>query len=328
MPRVSVLVVNFQAGPYLTECLRSLVLQTMAAFEVIVVDNGSNDGSFAAAREAVAEDGRFHFETPGRNLGFAAGNNYAAQRATAHWLALLNPDAFAAPDWLEQLLAAADQCPDTAMFGSTQVNAFAPERLDGCGDEYFAAGLPWRSGHGWPLTSLPKTQLRPVFGPCAAAALYRRDAFEAMSGFDESFFCYVEDVDLAFRMRLAGHHCLQVTEAVISHVGGGSSGGGTSDFARFQGTRNLVWCFFKNMPGVLFWPLLPAHAVTLLLLWGRAIWRGQAGVVTSALVVAFRTLPWRQRRVVQSGRRVSWWVIARALVWSPLTYARRGAVDR
>ncbi len=97
-----------------------------------------------------------------------------------------------------------------------------------------------------------------IFAPCAAAALYRRDALIEAGGFDRSFFCYFEDVDLAFRLRARGHRCYYVSAARVHHIGSAITGN-RSDFAVYHGHRNLVWAFFKNMPGILFWLYLPLH---------------------------------------------------------------------
>ncbi|MBF0560652.1 MAG: glycosyltransferase family 2 protein [Alphaproteobacteria bacterium] len=327
-PSVSVLVVNYRSGPLLASCLRALAAQTSADFEAIVVDNGSDEGSVEQAQAAVAGDRRFVFDLAGENLGFSAGNNRAARQASGMWLAMLNPDAFPAPEWLACLLDAARRYPTVAMFGSTQLDASDSARLDGAGDNYFFAGVPWRGGYGWPATALlPEGE---VFSPCGAAALYRRDAFEAAGGFDEKFFCYVEDVDLAFRLRLLGHRCIQVPGAVVRHVGGAASGGSESAFARFHGLRNIVWCFVKNMPGPLFWPLLPIHTAILVLLLVRAVPRSQALVVARALGAALAGVPgiWAERRKVQAARRVSWITLARSLTWSPWAYARRAPLTQ
>ncbi|MBM3542856.1 MAG: glycosyltransferase family 2 protein, partial [Alphaproteobacteria bacterium] len=265
-PRVSVLIVNYNSGPHLIRCVEALTQQTMGEFEAIVMDNASTDGSIAPARDRVAGDPRFIFVASERNLGFAAGNNAAATRARAPWIATLNPDAFARPDWLARLLAAVERYPDAIMFGSAQRDARNPNRLDGCGDAYLACGAPWRGGYGDSARTEPDDY--ETFGPCAAAALYRAAEFRALGGFDESFFCYGEDIDLAFRMRLAGERCIQVKDAVVDHVGGGSGGSGA--FARYHGTRNMVWTFAKNMPAALLWPLIVPHLGLLALLCVRA----------------------------------------------------------
>ncbi len=328
MPAVSVLIVNYNAGPYLAACLSALARQSLADFEAIVLDNGSTDDSFAQAQAAIAGDARFRLQAMGRNLGFAAGNNHAASLAQAPWLALLNPDAFAEPDWLAELLAATQRHPDVAMFGSQQIDARDPARLDGAGDRYFAAGFAWRGGYGWPAdTALREGE---VFSPCAAAALYRADAFRAAGGFDEDFFCYVEDVDLAFRLRLMGQRTIQIVSAKVRHLGSATSGGKDSPFARYHGMRNSLWCFTKNMPGPLFWPLLPLCCCALLYLWLRNIQKGTALQFWQGIRDALRGLPgaWAKRRRIQATRIASASAIAVTLTWNPFEYMRRAPANR
>jgi N-acetylglucosaminyl-diphospho-decaprenol L-rhamnosyltransferase len=317
-PAVSVLIVNYDSGAHLSNAVQRLMAQSLTDIEVIVIDNGSRDESFVRAQALVGKDKRFLFVEAGSNLGFAAGNNFAASKAHGAWLAFLNPDAVPAPDWLEQLMAATRRHFDVVMFGSTQIDALDPCRLDGAGDHYLATGLPWRGGHGWPAKELPAEA--EVFAPCAAACLIRADDFREANGFDERFFCYVEDIDLAFRLRLRGHRCIQVPQAVVEHVGTASAGSEGSAFADRCGTRNLIWCFVKCMPGPLFWPLLPFHMLAVLL-WaarlGRPGWDG--------LRMGLRGLPavWASRTALQRTRRVPWWRIGLALSWNPLAYLRR-----
>jgi N-acetylglucosaminyl-diphospho-decaprenol L-rhamnosyltransferase len=320
MPAASVLIVNYNSGPHLAACLAHLQAQTMRDFEAIVVDNDSVDNSLGIAQRQVEGDGRFCFEAAGRNLGFAAANNRAAAMAGAPWLALLNPDAFAAPDWLEQLLFATQRHPDAAMFGSTQIDAQNADRLDGTGDRYFCLGLAWRGGHGWPVGTLPPEG--EIFGPCAAAALYRADAFRAVGGFDETLFCYMEDVDLAFRLRLARQRAVQIPAARVRHIGGGA--GGSGEFAIHHGVRNSIWCFAKNMPGSLMWPLLPLHLLAMLLMvlskavrGERGGWRGLRDGLAGLVDL------WPRRRAVQSARRITALQLMRMLTWNPLALLTR-----
>jgi N-acetylglucosaminyl-diphospho-decaprenol L-rhamnosyltransferase len=320
---ISVLIVNYNAGRHLGKTLQSLAAQTFGDFEVLVLDNASTDNSATSAQAVVAFDSRFTFRFLGENVGFAAGNNLLSATARGTWLALLNPDAVPVPGWLERLVEATRRHPAAVMFGSTQVDAADPQRLDGAGDQYLAIGLPWRGGFGWPLAALPPEG--EVFSPCAAACLIRADAFREAGGFDERFFCYVEDVDLAFRLRLLGHNCIQIPAAVVSHVGGASSGAEGSRFARRHGIRNLMWCFVKCMPAALFWPLLPLHGLALAFLMVRAIATGMAYPVGAGIMEGFAGMPsmWFSRRALQRGRRVSWRRIAAALTWNPVTYLRR-----
>ncbi len=309
---VAVVVVDWNAGGLVRRCLEALGRQTVRPAAVVLVDNASRSETWrhVPRGQTPAEIARLP-----TNRGFAAGANLGiALAAGAEWIALLNPDAFPEPDWLERLLAAAAACPEYSCFASRQLMADDPRHLDGTGDAYAVCGFGWRHRHGAPAAG---TDLLPeeVFGPCAAAALYRRRALEEAGGFDESFFCYFEDVDLAFRLRLAGHRCLYVPDAVVHHVGSASSGRG-SDFSVYHGHRNLVWTFVKNMPGPLLAVYWPHHLLLNLisLVWftlrgqGRAIWRAKCDAV--------RGLPrvLKQRREIQAKRRVGSWGLRRLMV--------------
>jgi GT2 family glycosyltransferase len=183
------------------------------------------------------------------------------------------------------------------------VNASDPTLMDGAGDAYHMSGLVWRMGHGVPMIDVDAHE-KEVFSPCAAAALYRRSALLKLGCFDEDYFCYVEDVDLGFRLRLAGYRCLYVPQSVVHHVGSGTTGGQHSDFAMYHGHRNLVWTFVKDMPGVLFWILLPLHVALNV---ASIIWftlRGRGNTILKSKRDALRGFPkmWKKRRDVQKNR--------------------------
>lgn len=318
-PSVSVIIVAYEAGDRLARCLDCLDAQTVRSAEVLIVDNGSDDGSVATVRDRAG----VQVIEPGRNLGFAAGNNLAAAQARGDWLALLNPDAYAEPGWIRALLDAARRWPDAEVFGSTQLSDADPARLDGAGDAYLAFGCPWRGGHGRPVSELPGEG--EVFAACGAAMLIRREAFAALGGFDERFFCYGEDVDLGYRHRLAGGRCVQVLGAVVRHEGSGVTGR-RSAFTTYHGHRNRVWTYLKNTPGLLLALTLPGHLVLNLLLWVNAARHGNAGSYARAMRDAAAGLGpvLAQRRTVQRGRTASVRGVARALSWSLPRFARRG----
>jgi GT2 family glycosyltransferase len=301
-PKIAVIIVNANTGEHIERALESLTAQTLAPARVIVVDNASTDGS----PDTIAR--RFpsvHVVRLDRNVGFAAANNVGVGAADdCDWVALLNPDAFPLRDWLEALARALGAHPEYAFFGSRLVSAEAPGFLDGTGDVYHVSGLAWRRDHGRPATVAP--QAGEIFSPCAAAALYRRDAFLEVGGFDESYFCYFEDSDLAFRLRLAGHHCLYVPDAVVHHVGSVAAGR-FSDFTVYHSFRNLVWTYAKNMPSPLVWLYLPQHLLVtgLTLAWFGL--RGQGRVLLTSKRDALRELPrvLEQRRAIQRRRKAS-----------------------
>jgi GT2 family glycosyltransferase len=308
---VAVLIVNWNGGDLLGRCLESVERQHRRPDHVVVVDNASSDDSLRRA------EGLLHHVQLIRlpeNAGFARANNIAARAASQFdAFALLNPDAFAEAAWLDALVTAAEHRPTVAGFASQMRLASAPEYLDGAGDSYHVSGRAWRNGHRLSSAAWPAEDAD-VFAPCAAAALYRREAFEEVGGFDERYFCYFEDVDLGFRLRLRGHGCRYVHSAVVHHVGSAFSGY-RSDFAVYHGERNAVWTFVKDMPGPLLWLYLPQHLalnVAALLYYS---WRGQGKAVFKAKLDALRGLRGmiRGRRLVQRTRRVNAWAVRRVL---------------
>ncbi|MBW8305974.1 MAG: glycosyltransferase family 2 protein [Thiobacillus sp.] len=308
----TVIIVNWNGEVFLERCLAALMAQTVKPHEIILVDNASSDRSL----EIVRRFPTVKVLALGQNTGFARGNNLAIAAASSEseWIVLLNPDAFPEPRWLEELLAAARRNPGFDVFGSKLEVAADPGVLDGAGDVYHVSGLVWRMGHGAPVASFA-AQAREVFSPCAAAAMYRRSALLEVGGFDEDYFCYVEDVDLGFRLRLAGYRCLYVPLSVAHHVGSGTTGGQHSDFAVYHGHRNLVWTYVKDMPGMLFWVFLPLHLAMNLVALVVFTVRGQGRVMFRAKRDALMGIPrmWRKRRQVQSKRVVSWRAILRVL---------------
>ena len=302
--KVAILVVNWNAGALLGRCLQSLARQTRPPDRVIVVDNASSDDSLELAAPYLSGVEVIRLQ---ENAGFARANNIGADAATdVDALVLLNPDAFPEPGWLAALVDAAERFPEFAAFASQLRLDAAPDRLDGAGDSYHVSGRAWRNGHNAPVASWPAAA-HEVFAPCAAAALYRRQAFAEIGGFDESYFCYFEDVDLGFRLRLRGYRTLYVPASVVRHVSSALSGY-RSDFAVYHGERNSVWTFFKNMPAPLFWLYLPQHlALNLASLFfyplrgqGRAVWRAKWHALLGLRSV------WARRRDQQRQRRAGW----------------------
>lgn len=315
-PLISIIVVAWNSKLYLSHCLSSLSRQTVQDFEVILVDNGSTDNSLDNVKSQWP-DLHLVVERLNENLGFAVANNIGARLAHGKYLALLNADAFPEPDWLEQLLKATENNPQFTFFASRQIQANTPELLDGTGDAYHVSGLAWRQNQNR-LASKYGAQSCEVFGACAAAALYTRDDFIKVGGFDEDYFSYFEDVDLSFRLRLAGGRCLYIPQAVVYHVGSASTGN-DSDFSIYHGYRNLVWTFFKDMPASLFWVYLPHHILMNIYVSAVFLLRRKRSIILKAQMDAFRALPaiLRKRRQVQQTRTVSSREIQRVMTKEP-----------
>lgn len=319
--RTAVIVVTYNSRDHFERLSSALRAQT-APFELFIVDNDSTPDQRPSAEDF--PDARIlQFED---NLGFAAANNRAAELFDGEFLALLNPDAFPEPTWLAELLAAADRWPHAAAFGSTQVAADSPEHFDGLGDCYSFAGVPWRGGFGWSRDALPASDGE-IFSPCAAAALYRNADWRAVGGFDESFFCYCEDVDLGFRLRLAGRACIQAPNALVHHIGSASSGR-RSRFAVFHGTRNRIWTYLKNMPLGLLLFSLPAHLIATFCFLAISPLRGTGRATFDGILAAMPAFGriMRERRDIQRARKARTPAIARAMSWWPHHLVKRAPV--
>lgn len=314
----ALLIVAYRSRATMARLRAAVDALTVKPSQILVLENGSPDAERVREQDIPAGARLIVSET---NLGFAGGNNHLAAQTTARWLVLLNPDAFPDPDWLAELLAASERHRDAALFGSTQRAADAPGLLDGAGDVYHGFGVPYRGGYGRAIAPPEEGE---TFAPCGAAMMIRRDVFEALGGFDTAYFCYVEDVDLGYRARLAGHVCIQASRAKVDHLGYASSAR-RSEFATYHGVRNRLITFIKDTPGWLFWASLPAHLAVTALLWLSAARFGQFTVFGRALrdAVSDWDALMARRRAVQRTRRASVLALARAMAWNPLRLITR-----
>lgn len=240
MTAVSVVVPSWNGEQLLGRCLESLRRQTAAAAEVIVVDNGSTDGSPAMIARSFPEVRLIRL---GRNRGFAAAVNAGIRASQTELVALLNNDAEAEPGWLAALVDAL-RGERVGMVASKILDAADPGRIEGIGLEVDPEGNPRQIGRGepdGPVFSSP----REVFGPIGAAALYRRTLLDEVGLFDEDFFAYLEDVDLAWRARRAGWRCMYAPAAVVLHRRG-STARRIPRRIRYLDWRNHPWLLAKN----------------------------------------------------------------------------------
>jgi N-acetylglucosaminyl-diphospho-decaprenol L-rhamnosyltransferase len=310
---VTVIIVAYTSREWLPRCLDSLSRQTMRPARVIVVENGSPEGTRVTPADMPPWVNFIENET---NLGFAGANNQAARRADTKWIALLNPDAFAEPDWLERLLEASLRHPEVRIFGSTQLSFGKVDVLDGAGDAYHVFGLPFRGGYGLSVRYLPSEG--EAFSACAAAMMVERRLFLDLGGFDERFFCYCEDVDFGFRARLQGEISVQVTNAVVSHVGYGSSGR-VSGFAVYHGTRNRLWTFVKNMPLPLLLLMTPFHILASLFLFFSYVKYNSHVSYIKGLADGFLGIPMvmQDRSLIHNNKNRKILELIRVMTWSP-----------
>ena len=325
-PWVSIIVVNYNAGDFLQKALDKVAAQTDTDYELILVDNASTDGSLDGLKTDHLKN--FSLLALDENTGFAKGNNIAAKHARGEWIALLNPDTEAKPDWLAAFKTATQTHPDTKMFAGATINTSNPQIMDGAGDCYHFLGVPWRGGYSRPIGEMPG--IGECFSACGASALIHRDVFLEIGGFDERFFCYCEDVDLGFRFRLEGERCLFWPSAAIYHYGSGTTSVASS-FSVRHGTRNRLWTFIKNMPPLGLFILFPLHILLSFAFIARAFMKGRGKPTLLGFIDGLKGLGpvWKDRKKVQARRKLNSWQICRQMSWNiALMLTRRSDVKK
>jgi N-acetylglucosaminyl-diphospho-decaprenol L-rhamnosyltransferase len=244
-PACAVLLLSYHAAPYLPRCLASLRAQTYRDFEVILVDNASQDDTLAVARANAEGLPRLRLVPLQENLGFAGGNNVGLEHVAPEtpFVVLLNTDAFPEPEWLARLVAAAQQDEQVALAVGKILSADPPHCIDTCGDTRNRFGVPRSRGRGQPAEAFAQSE--DVFGGCGASLLVRKAVLPEIGGlFDESLYLYGEDIDLAYRVHARGYRCRYVADAVVYHLGSAASRG--RDAWRHGLSRRNMWVVFMR----------------------------------------------------------------------------------
>lgn len=240
--KTTVIIPNFNGKHFLEKCLESVAKSTVST-SVIVVDNGSADGSAAWLSENYPEAALIAFS---ENKGFCAAVNAGICAADTPYVFLLNNDTEIEPDCIKRLEAVMEREKGVFSVGAKLLSMQEPEVTDAAGDLYSALGWAYAIGKGKPGNRYRKRQ--EVFSNCAAAALYRKDLLEETGLFDEAHFAYLEDVDVGYRARILGYRNLVEPAAVVYHAGSGSTGSRYNAFKVTHSARNNVYLIYKNMP--------------------------------------------------------------------------------
>jgi GT2 family glycosyltransferase len=269
---ISVVIVNWNRRELLRACLASLARQRNASFETIVIDNGSSDGS---ADMAAGEFGARVIRNPD-NRGFCAANNQGIAAASGDFIALLNNDAEAEPEWLSELHRACSRAPEIGMAASKVLVWEDPRRIDKVGHLIFPDGQNRGRGAG----ALDEGQFdreEEVLWPDGCAAMYRKQMLDEIGGFDEDLFAYGDDAELGLRARIAGWRCWYAPRAVVRHHRGSTLGKGSAERLKLI-ERNRVLLAVKLFPWSLLW-LNPVYFAMRLIAGAAAAGRGSGDTV-------------------------------------------------
>ena len=242
MRNVSIVIPNYNGKHFLENCLKAVFAQTIENMEVIVVDNGSTDGS----QEYLDTYPGVRVLKLDKNYGFCGAVNAGIKAADSEYVILLNNDTEVEPDFANELLAAIQADDKIFSFSSKMVQYHDRTLMDDAGDYYCALGWAFGRGKGGLVENYdaPVT----IFASCAGAAIYRKKMLESLGYFDENHFAYLEDIDVGYRARIYGYRNVYAPKAVVYHVGSGFSGSAHNSFKVKLSSRNSVYLAYKNMP--------------------------------------------------------------------------------
>ena len=240
---VSVVIPNFNGIAFLDSVLASLEGQTLSNLEVILVDNGSTDGSCSFV---TANYPWVHLIELSENFGFCGAVNAGIRAAKAPYVLLLNNDTEVKEDFVEEMLAAIRRHKNAFSCGARMVQYHDRDRLDDVGNYYCALGWSFARGRGKDIHAY-ETEDK-IFSACAGAAIYRKKILEKIGYFDEEHFAYLEDTDIGYRARIYGYENWYAPKAIVYHVGSGTSGSRYNQFKTRYSSRNNIYLIYKNMP--------------------------------------------------------------------------------
>ena len=324
LPRVSVIVVNTNERHYLAKCLPSLLAQEYPDYEVLVVDNASSDGSISFMAQSFPSVKLIRND---ENLGYTGASNAGVRQATGHYVAILNPDTQVEREWLAEIIPLLEADAEVGLATPKIVLMDDPQRINTCGNDLHFTGLTLCRGLGAQRDAYRKVE--EVSAVSGAAFVLRRELFEALGGFDEALFLYMEDTDLSWRARLAGYRCLCVPSSVVQH-----------DYRLrfgpqkvFYQERNRYQMWLKGWRWGTWCVLMPALLLAEVVTWGYVLLRQPRQAGNKLRAYAWIARHWggimARRRQTQALRRLRDRELLAACTWR-LDYGQfdRGALGR
>lgn len=257
--KISVVIPNYNGMNFLGNCLKSLENESERDeshfLELIIIDNGSNDGSLDFLKDKANDNNldniNYSLILNKNNLGFAKAVNQGIKLANdqnTDYISLLNNDVVVKPGFISSLVKSIEIDENIFSVSSKMLQYKSPDLIDDAGDEYTILGWTKKAGDG--KSSKYYSNSRKIFSSCAGAALYRKSILNEIGYFDENFFAYMEDVDIGFRALINGYTNVYSPNAIVYHIGSGSSGSRYNEFKIKLAARNNIWVIYKNMP----WP--------------------------------------------------------------------------
>lgn len=256
--KVTIIIPNYNGLKFMEPCFKALRAQSDQNFELLVVDNGSTDGSVKWL-----EDHQIPSIFLEENTGFSGAVNIGIRESVTPYVILLNNDTEPQPDYVKEMVKAIERSPKIFSVSSKMIQLYHKDLMDDAGDMYSVLGWAYQRGVGQKSSGYNKACR--VFSACAGAAIYRREVFDKIGGFDEDHFAYLEDIDVGYRAKICGYENWYCPKAVVYHVGSGTSGSKYNSFKVKLAARNNLYLNYKNMPLLQlilnFLPILAGMAV-------------------------------------------------------------------
>ena len=256
--KVTIIIPNYNGLKFMEPCFKALRAQSDQNFELLVVDNGSTDGSVKWL-----EDHQIPSIFLEENTGFSGAVNIGIRESVTPYVILLNNDTEPQPDYVKEMVKAIQRSPKIFSVSSKMIQLYHKDLMDDAGDMYSVLGWAYQRGVGQKSSGYKKACR--VFSACAGAAIYRREVFDKIGGFDEDHFAYLEDIDVGYRAKICGYENWYCPKAVVYHVGSGTSGSKYNSFKVKLAARNNLYLNYKNMPILQlilnFLPILAGMAV-------------------------------------------------------------------
>lgn len=243
MSKVSVIIPNYNGKKYLRDCLDAMECQSFQDFEVLLIDNGSDDGSGDLIRK---EYPWVRLISLRENTGFCGAVNQGIRNSASPFVILLNNDTVADKNFIKELLKAIEDKPQAFSCQAKLLKMKEQDKMDDGGNYYCALGWAFAQGKGRPERDYSRE--KKIFAACGGAAIYRREILDRTGLFDEEHFAYLEDIDIGYRGRLLGYENWYCPDAKVFHVGSGTTGSRYNLFKVRYSSRNNVYLLYKNMP--------------------------------------------------------------------------------
>lgn len=241
--KTTVVIPNFNGIQYVEKCLESLENQSVKHFSIIVIDNGSTDGSVELVQEKYPY---VQVICMGENTGFSVAVNKGIELTTTRYVILLNNDTITEINFVEEMERAISKSEQIFSVSSKMIDMNLPTKIDGAGDLYCALGWAFAKYKG---DSIKKANKKcKIFSACAGAAIYRKSILDEIGLFDEQHFAYLEDVDIGYRARIYGYENWYTPNAIVYHAGSGVSGSRYNEFKISLASKNSIYLIYKNMP--------------------------------------------------------------------------------